>query len=227
MIHRYQHTEHLRVGVSRCACDVCRALGDAATHNGPEHDTRIDQVLQFGERTLHILGGTTRCARVMMQTLLGRNDLTGLRVAELGAGTGLMTQALAVLGAEVWTTDQAPVLDVLEENIERNLTPEERSRVHVMPLYWGNMSEIDALKSASAPGLDLVLGSDLIFAQENNGALVHTVHALCPPGKRFTLAYTQRFAFEEDFFVDLAQSFVEESWSEEGDVSVFTWCRRA
>lgn len=220
------HVAALPVGLSRCECDVCRALGAAATHNGIEHDTSVDQTLEFRGRKLRILGGTTRSARVLARTLEGRHDFEGRRVAELGAGTGLVTQALVHLGAEVWSTDQTPVLDLLEKNLLSNLTAKDKSRVHVMPLYWGDLVEIATLQEASFPGLDMVVGADLIFARENNSALVRTVLSLCPPGKRFMLALTRRFAFEEDFFLEMETWFDEESWEDDGDVSIVTWRRR-
>src|SRR5579859_2446378 len=45
----------------------------------------------------------------------------GTRAIELGAGTGLVSIALGIMGWEVWTTDLWNVIDdVLQTNIERN-----------------------------------------------------------------------------------------------------------
>jgi Lysine methyltransferase len=173
------HDIPLRVGLSPCGCDICRALGDASTHNRPEHDTLTDQTLHFQGRSLRLIGGTTRAARVLAQMLEGRHDISGSRIVELGAGVGLIAQCLVILGCQVWCTDQLPVLDLLRENLQRNLSEVELSRSHVMPLYWGDEVDIAELERATFTNIDLVIGSDLIFAHENNSDLFATLKHLC------------------------------------------------
>jgi len=200
-------------------------MGDASTHNMPEHDTLTDQTLQFQGRSLRLIGGTTRAARVLAKMLEGKHGISGLRVVELGAGVGLIAQCLVILGSEVWCTDQPPVLDLLKENIQKNLSVEELSRTHVMPLYWGDEADIATLDHETFPEIDLLIGSDLIFARENNADLFRTIKSLCRPGKRVIMSFTRRFISEEDFFVLMDEFFIEESWVNDGDVSIVTWLR--
>lgn len=106
--------------------------GKATTHNDESHDQRVDQWIEFNHPTdesqsfkLHLLGGTTKCARVFSRYLFAehvRNPgcFVGKRVLEIGAGSGLVGMVLARLGAFVVFTDQAPVLPLLKANLSEN-----------------------------------------------------------------------------------------------------------
>jgi len=219
------HDIPLRIGLSPCGCDICRALGDASTHNSPEHDTLTDQTLLFKGRSLRLIGGTTRAARVLAQVLESKHDIFGMRIVELGAGVGLITQCLVIIGCHVWCTDQLPVLDLLKENLQRNLSEVELSHTQIMPLYWGDTTDIAELKRSTFSNIDLIIGSDLIFAHENNSNLFKTIKYLCRPGKRVIMSFTRRFYSEEEFFLMMDSCFVEESYVHDGDVSIVTWLR--
>lgn len=144
---------------------------------------------------------------------------------ELGAGSGLVTHALALLGAEVWSTDQAPMLDILAENLDRNLAGKPRAAVRIAPLLWGDAGALRALRADIGRPPDLVVGSDIIYAKEGIEPLLQTVRQLCPAGVRFVLAYTRRFLWEETFFAALDDDFALEWETEDGDVGIVC-CRR-
>jgi predicted nicotinamide N-methyase len=200
-------------------------LGAAATHDGPDHDFALDRTFSFRARSIRLIGGSTKCGRVLFRHLEHRPDVAGVRALELGAGAGIVTHGLALGGADVWATDQAPMIEGLEENLDRNLDGPERARVRVMSLYWGDEDDIRAALSATTPGLDLVVGADLIFARENILPLVATVAALCTGETRFLLSYTRRFLWEETFFQEMDRFFVEDWTQNDGDVTLVQYRR--
>ncbi len=182
--------------------------------------------MTFGGHALRLKGGTTRAARVLARRLEDGPSLEGWRVAELGAGAGLVSLSLALLGAEVFASDQAPMLETLSDNLDRNLTGAMRARVRTLPLFWGDGGDIARLRAAVGAPLDLVVGSDLIFAKEGIDPLLATLQALCPPGGRFRFAYIPRFFWEEAFFVGMQALFDTDEEGADGDVSFITFRRR-
>jgi hypothetical protein len=92
------------------------------------HDQRLEQTIEFMGRQLHFSGGTTKCARVMIQYLADLHRhvasssavddskkssevMRGKAVLEVGSGTGIVGICSAVLGAKhVCLTDQEAVL---------------------------------------------------------------------------------------------------------------------
>lgn len=104
----------------QCGCNMCRS-GEATTHNDSSHDQALDQRIPFLDKIFHIVGGTTKCARTMSSYLESRQEeFAGKTVLELGAGTGLVGLCLAMLGAKVLATDQEPMLEILQANIDEN-----------------------------------------------------------------------------------------------------------
>jgi protein N-lysine methyltransferase METTL21D len=107
----------------------------------------------------------------------------GIRAIELGAGTGLVSIALGILGWEVWATDLSNVIDdVLQVNIERN----REGTVIVQELdwcldtwKWKHPSANDAVLSPdTAPEFDLIVCADGVYAAELLQPLLKTLKSL-------------------------------------------------
>ena len=94
----------------RCECELCKT-GVPTSHNDDSHDQSLRQVLSLrcatrptGEAVnATVLGGTTKCARVASAWLArgGLAPLEGKVCVEVGSGTGLVSMAMALLGARV------------------------------------------------------------------------------------------------------------------------------
>lgn len=206
-----------------CRCEHCRAGISTALHAHESHDHRLSQTFELGAQTVHIVGGTTKCARVFVDYALANpGAFRGRRVLELGSGSGLVAIALAVhFGAHVDATDQAPMLDLLGANIAAN-TDADRHRITASTLQWGE--DLDAWAGRH----ELVVGCDLNFARENLVALVATLDCvLTSPAQSLILASTTRANWESVLFDTLALAFDRERLVDAGDVFVDRFVRRA
>mmetsp|Transcript_9670 Transcript_9670/g.11009 ORF Transcript_9670/g.11009 Transcript_9670/m.11009 type:complete len:254 (-) Transcript_9670:210-971(-) len=222
----------------RCECEYCET-GKATTHNDPSHDQSLYQTWDIAPiqdpavAQLTIFGGTTKCARVMSRFLgeadeFGRDYFENKSVVEVGSGTGLVGIVLGVLGANVTLTDQAPVLETLQENIEHNLASTTLDRslcgtLKTRELYWGTQN---VHKDLLDP--DIVIGSDLIFAKENIPLLLTTFERLCSPERNTELyfAHIDRFSWEEKFFEGMIQNGFEcDLIHTDTDIKIFRFLR--
>ncbi|KAH9939183.1 nicotinamide N-methyltransferase [Amylocystis lapponica] len=100
-------------------------------------------------------------------------------VLELGAGGGLPGIVCAKNGARrVVLTDypDAPLLKVLQRNVERNIPTQLQSRVHVQGYIWGHPIEplLEVQKTGELEGYDIVIMSDLVFNHSQHDALLKT-----------------------------------------------------
>ena len=207
----------------RCECEFCRQGLTTALHSDPSHDQRLAQDFVVGGATLHILGGTTKCARVTLAYALAHPHVfAGKRVLELGSGAGLLAIGLAVgLGCTVDATDQEPVLDLLNANIAAN-TDSARHKVRASTLQWGE--GLDDWRGKH----DLVVGTDLNFARENLAPLCATIDALvATPAQALILASIRRATWEQALFESLATAFEVEVLLDAGDVQVQRFVRRS
>lgn len=105
----------------------------------------------------------------------------GTKAIELGAGTGLVSIALGILGWEVWATDLTNVIDdVLRVNIERN----REGTVIVQELDWykeewnwtySTGTDNDTFQS---PEFDLIVCADGVYSTELIPSLLRTLKTL-------------------------------------------------
>ncbi|KAG8459831.1 hypothetical protein KFE25_014394 [Diacronema lutheri] len=110
--------------------------------------------------------------------------LAGLRILELGAGTGITALALGALGASVVATDLAPgSVALLRANAAANAL--DRS-VRAVELGWG--ADCDLLREP----FDVVLGADLVYAEDAFAPLVGTLRAVIARGALGLLACRRR-----------------------------------
>jgi predicted nicotinamide N-methyase len=108
-------------------------------------------------------------------------DLSGKRVAELGAGAGLPGIMAARKGAEVVSSDWAAdeVLDVLRANFKRNAT---ESAFEVVGHRWGTdpTGMLNAL-ATQATRFDTLLLADTLWITDAHSALLDSILALLSP----------------------------------------------
>ena len=134
-------------------------------------------------------------------------------------------------------------MDTLLFNIEANLTPQEK--LVCRPLLWGNnaqeqvfgrdlagwSAEDEALLESKDPKgniqVDIVVGSDLIYAKETIPDLVATYESLCgSPGTVGLLAVIRRFQWEEEFFELMKKNFLGTLIYSKEDIDVYQFIRR-
>jgi hypothetical protein len=116
----------------------------------------------------------------------------------------------AKLGASsVCITDRAQYVDLMQSNVDRNLTPTEASRVRVQALEWGQVSAFR--KGGGARRYDLVLASELLGVGDEGlfALLIKTLVAVCDDETVVLLSHRFRAEFEHIFFELAAEaSFV-------------------
>ena len=80
----------------------------------------------------------------------------GCKIVELGAGCGLVGIFCATAGAEVVSTDQPSICNLIQRNAEANLTEVELNRFRTTSLMWG-----EATTGIFSP--DIIVASDVII----------------------------------------------------------------
>jgi len=119
---------------------------------------------------------------VLAEHLLSQSDkqLCGLRVVELGAGTGVPGMVLARLGASVILTDLPWLLPLAQYNIEANFVAGGNNlQPSIAPLRWGCAAEAFAITMHGKP--DLVIGADVVYRNEDMEPLLSTITHLGAP----------------------------------------------
>jgi len=111
----------------------------------------------------------------------------GTKAIELGAGTGLVSITLGILGWEVWATDLSNVIDdVLRINVDRN----REGTIIVQEIDWckdtwkwihPNVSDTEL---TDQPAFDLIVCADGVYSKELVDPLLQTLKSLsgsrCP-----------------------------------------------
>jgi Lysine methyltransferase len=133
----------------------------------------------------------------------------GKRAIELGAGTGLVSLALGILGWEVWATDLSNVIDdVLSTNIQRNRQCE---KIVVQELDWHKESWewiTDTDDDGFCPTFDLIVCADGVYAIELILPLLRTLRTLSAGNSPLILiAFERRDPAVIDSFFEHALSY--------------------
>ncbi|KAL2924834.1 Protein-lysine methyltransferase METTL21D [Bienertia sinuspersici] len=151
------------------------------------------------------LGTTVWDASMVFAKYLERNSRKGKfcpsklkrkRVIELGAGCGVASFGMAMLGCEVVTTDQKEVLPLLQRNVKRNISwimqgnanSDSFGSIKVAELDWGNKDHIQAVD----PPYDIVIGTDVVYSEHLLDPLLQTIHDLSGPRTTIVLGYEIR-----------------------------------
>jgi len=77
------------------------------------------------------------CLANYIQSQFSATHFNGLNVLELGAGVGLPGIVCALLGASLTLTDRKQYLNLLQRNVDLNLTGETLKQVSINKLDWG------------------------------------------------------------------------------------------
>ena len=115
-------------------------------------------------------------AAIALAHELAARSLHGVRLLELGAGTGLPGIVAATLGARVVQTDKnAAALVVCRRNAERNgATLEQRAA------DWAAWQQTDTY--------DVIVGADILYAESQHPQLRHIFETNLAPGGRVLIA---------------------------------------
>lgn len=149
---------------------------------------------------------------------LGRVEIEGKSVIELGAGTGLVGIVAAMLGAKVTITDRQPALDSLYTNVKSNLPPAILESATISELTWG-----ERLDRYPVGGFNLVLGADIVYLEDTFIPLLETMEYLSSDTTVVLLSCKIRYERDNTFLNMLKQRFqVEEVYyDKERDIHVF------
>ncbi|KAJ2032620.1 Protein-lysine N-methyltransferase efm6 [Coemansia sp. RSA 922] len=134
------------------------------------------------------------------QTSLGKLDLSGKTVLELGSGTGLMGITLGRLHpqCQVTLTDKEELVPLLNRNIELNSATD---NTRAQCLDWTTPTSLDTVP-------DLIIVSDGIFDKDLHQPLAETLARLAGSETRVLLAYeTRKFDEEAEFIARWSQTF--------------------
>lgn len=100
--------------------------------------------------------------------------MKGMRVLELGAGTGLVGIACSKLGAQVTVTDLREALPFLSKNIDLNFAMKDTNYPTVQELKWG-----ENLHSYNPDNYDIIIGADIVYIEDTFNDLLDTICYLC------------------------------------------------
>ncbi|XP_037618262.1 protein N-lysine methyltransferase METTL21A [Sebastes umbrosus] len=180
-----------------------------------DHDLRLAQ----DWKKLGVAAVVWDAAVVMCMYLeMGKVELKGKGVIELGAGTGLVGIVAALLGAKVTITDREPALDFLAANVKANVPQDSQGSVVVSDLTWG-----EGLERYPAGGYDLVLGADIVYLEDTFVPLLHTLEHLCSDSTVVLLACKIRYKRDTDFLSMLKHKFTVEEvhYDKQRDIHVY------
>ncbi|XP_078265998.1 EEF1A lysine methyltransferase 3-like [Rhinoraja longicauda] len=97
---------------------------------------------------------------------------SGMKVIELGAGTGIVGILAVLLGGDVTITDRPNVLKQIEHNVSASIPASCRNRVNIRALSWG-------LDHTQFPtDYDFILGGEIVYFAKTYPLLLKTLQHL-------------------------------------------------
>jgi len=137
-----------------------------------------------------------QCAFILTELLLRAppfGQWAGVRVVDLGAGTGVTGIGLAQAGASVMLTDLPHITPLTQRNVDYNCQGLIAGGAEVEEYEWG----APVAKLGALP--DIITAADCLYQPEHYPALLETVVRLSQPHTMTYLAYRQRGNVEEGF----------------------------
>ena len=122
------------------------------------------------------------------------------KVLELGSGCGLLGLVLAHTGAEVVLSEHPLAVPNLRYNVAENLGVLESSSsgtARVVQLDWGEQKDVEAVRAlghAPSGTFDVIVGTDVIFAERWVTPLLRTMHQLSAADTTIWLCVQERCA---------------------------------
>ncbi|XP_018961531.1 uncharacterized protein LOC109092239 [Cyprinus carpio] len=132
-------------------------------------------------------------------------DLLDKSVLELGAGTGLLSVVVTLLGAKLTATDLPEILSNLRYNLNRNTRGRRRHEPMVAELYWGH--KLDEFFPRSTHQYDYVLATDVVYHHDFLAELLVTMRHFCQPGTILVWANKVRYASDLGFIDNFLRYF--------------------
>ena len=192
-------------------CMVYGLTAARAAMVGPTTPTRSSELIALSSAQLEVTEGEAVSidsgeriwdAGRALSLFLSERALAGRHVLELGSGTGIVGLTAAALGAHVLLSDQPELVPLIDMNIVANGLS---ANARAVPLVWGDPNALDRVDFAQ---IDLVCGSDLLYAPTSFDALLETMVQICKPGHtEVLLAYPPRYT--EDIFLEQADEHFE------------------
>jgi protein N-lysine methyltransferase METTL21D len=155
------------------------ATKDVSPLNYPLTPAHTVHIVQKAPLNSISTGTTLYLSSQLLAHYLQETRPRGEKAIELGAGTGLVSLALAILGWQVWATDLSNVIeDVLQINIDRN----RHGDIVVQELDWTrNAWEWTTFEAADtkSPEFDLIVCADGVYSVDLLPHLLRTLQSLC------------------------------------------------
>ncbi|KAA0722645.1 Protein-lysine methyltransferase METTL21C [Triplophysa tibetana] len=157
----------------------------------------------------------------LLDTPEGRQQihLCDKSVLELGAGTGLLSAVVTLLGAKLTATDLPEILGNLTCNLNRNTRGRRRHEPLIAELFWGHNLEETFPRSTNH--YDYVLATDVVYHHDYLTELLNTMRHFCSPGTTLVWANKVRYARDLDFINDFQKCFNSSLLTERDEVRIY------
>ncbi|XP_067258754.1 uncharacterized protein [Chanodichthys erythropterus] len=156
-----------------------------------------------------------------LETPQGRQqiDLLDKSVLELGAGTGILSVVITLLGAKLTATDLPEILSNLTCNLNRNTRGRRRHEPQVAKLFWGH--KLDETFPKSTYQYDYVFATDVVYHHDFLAELLVTMRHFCQPGTTLVWANKVRYASDLGFIDNFLRYFDITLLEELDDVRIY------
>ncbi|KAH9327191.1 hypothetical protein KI387_007369, partial [Taxus chinensis] len=167
-------------------------------------------------------------ARMLSPLLAANPDIfAGKTVLELGCGsTGICSMVAAKFSELVVASDgDLAVMDLLTENIKANTRHWSPRKLVCERLEWGNKAHVNAVRSLSPQGFDVILGTDVAYVEDAIIPLFETARALISiedigkPRPAVILCHVIR-QVHEGYIISVASQYgfcLEDKWPSDSD----------